>query len=475
MRRLLLLAVCTATLALGLGATASADVAWLCHPGMSESDDPCRGSLETTIEERDGSRRTERPRRASEPIADCFYVYPTVSEQPTRNADKRRDAQLEAIARYQAARFSQTCRVFTPIYRQQTLAGLAAFGQSPEAYAIAYSDVREAWRRYLITHNRGRPVLLLAHSQGTWMLRRLVREEIDREAPLRRRLLSAILLGGQVTVARGRDAGGDFRNVPACRRPRQTGCVIAFSTYNEPPPEDSRFGRPPPRDASGFGLPTGPAYEILCTNPASLAQNDRTPTVTLTRTEPYPGVLGAALLQTYGGPPPTAPTPWIRPGDRYSARCETHEGANVLMVDEIGDSRRLNPSPEESWGLHLVDMNIALGDLVDVVDRQASVYAQRRPQPPRARVSVSARRLRGCAVRVTVGGRDRDRVARLTVRRGERTLARNSRRAVTIPARRVGRRPVTLRTSVVLRDGRRRAVARSAGTCPPRPAPRFTG
>jgi hypothetical protein len=31
----------------------------------------------------------------------------------------------------------------------------------------------------------------------------------------------------------------------------------------------------------------------------------------------------------------------------------------------------LQPSPDATWGLHLVDANIALGDLVDLVAAQA--------------------------------------------------------------------------------------------------------
>jgi hypothetical protein len=41
------------------------------------------------------------------------------------------------------------------------------------------------------------------------------------------------------------------------------------------------------------------------------------------------------------------------------------------MVTPFGVAPLLNPSPDATWGLHLVDANIALGDLVDIVHHQA--------------------------------------------------------------------------------------------------------
>src|SRR5215208_8384881 len=123
----------------------------------------------------------------------------------------------------------------------------------------AYADVLEAWRAYLKRFNRGRGVVLISHSQGTFVLRRLIREQIDLKASARRRLISAVLLGGNVTVRKGSDRGGDFTRVRACRRADQTGCVIAFSTFNAPVPDNALFGRA-----------TQPGREVLCTNPAAL-------------------------------------------------------------------------------------------------------------------------------------------------------------------------------------------------------------
>ncbi len=102
---------------------AHADTVWLCKPGMA--DNPCEIGMQTTVREPSGAERVEdAPIPADRPI-DCFYVYPTVSNQRTPNANKDRDPELVSIAKYQAARFSRHCRVFAPIYRQGTLLALS--------------------------------------------------------------------------------------------------------------------------------------------------------------------------------------------------------------------------------------------------------------------------------------------------------------------------------------------------------------
>jgi hypothetical protein len=423
-------------------AASSADVVWLCKPGVAP--DPCRESNQTTVYAQDGSSRVEDPGFPQNPPVDCFYVYPTVSGQPGTNADKSKDDEQIAIARYQAARYSQTCRVYAPMYRQLTLGSI--FTGTPEQRAagrkIAYGDVREAWLEYLAKENRGRGVVLIGHSQGAGMLRQLMRQEIDPKPEVRRRLVSALLLGGNVLVRKGQKAGGDFQNVPACTSPDQLGCAIAFSTFGDPPPDNTRFGKSPATDITGAGLPSGPDYEVLCTNPASLGANARVPTTSLLRSEPFPGSIGAALVIMYGGPPPSAPTPWLQPAERYSIRCEQSNGANVLMAQPIGSARHLNPSPTPDWGLHLADANLPLGDLVSLVTRQAAAYV-RATAKPRLRIRALCGK-RG--LRFLVGGKDRSLVSSAKVTRGRKRV----------------------RIVVTLRDGRAATLSRALPRCRPR-------
>jgi pimeloyl-ACP methyl ester carboxylesterase len=343
---------------------AGAKTVWLCKPGAKSN--PCESSLTATkVSSAGQALGTERIRLAgSRAPVDCFYVYPTVSEQPMVNANRQVDAQLRAIAAYQASRFSAVCRVWAPVYRQLTLSAIADPSKvTPAALGIAYRDVRAAWRDYLRRHNHGRGVVFIGHSQGTFVLRELIRKAIDPRPVLRRRMISAILLGGNVTVAKGKDSGGDFKNIRACRRSNQIGCVVAYSTFNEPPPPTALFGRVPAADADKL--------EVLCNNPADLRDGGRGRLDGYVRTDPFPGLLGAGIKQQIGELP-SVPTPWIKFAGQYSARCVRENDAHVLKITEVDGARHLVPSPDANWGLHLADVNLALGDLVSLVLRQSA-------------------------------------------------------------------------------------------------------
>lgn len=348
---------------------------WLCQPGMQH--DPCTVGFATTLLGPDGQPTATVPSARAEggkPKADCFYVYPTVSDQKRPQANREIDPELRSIAHYQAARFSSVCRVFAPVYRQITLAGLL----DPKSITdrmrrTAYNDVRNAWREYLKRYNKGRGVIFLSHSQGTFMLRELLRREVERKRSVRHRVVSAMLLGGNVLVRKGKSTGGDFRHLRACRRESQVGCVIAFSTYNAPPPANALFGR---ASTTIFGAaPKG--MEVLCTNPAKLGGGTGL-LGSIFPSEPFaPGTtIGAATTQVGVPIPAGVTTPWLS-ALSYTGRCETVNGANVLMISPRPGAPELHPVPDPSWGLHLVDMNIAQGNLVALAGEQIRAYRKR--------------------------------------------------------------------------------------------------
>jgi hypothetical protein len=344
-------------------AAAAPKTVWLCKPG--KADNPCDVSLDTTrfspSLKRLGVDRIRTPRR---PRFDCFYVYPTVSDDKGPIADFSIDPELRSIALYQAARYSGVCRVFAPVYRQTTLEGILGISSpTPAQVELGYADVRAAWRRYLAKFNKGRGVVIIGHSQGTFRLRDLLAKEIDPKPRVRRRLISALLLGGNVLVKKGRDVGGDFKHIPACRKRTQTGCVVAFSAFNAAPPAGAFFGR-----TAAAGM------EVLCTNPAALGGGSAKVTP-ISPTAPFaPGTTIGAVTTVVGIPTPAASTAWRGFPGSYRARCTSTGGASVLRVSPVGGAARLSPSPTPEWGLHLVDANIALGDQVDLVRAQAAAW-----------------------------------------------------------------------------------------------------
>ncbi|MEK6251450.1 MAG: DUF3089 domain-containing protein [Actinomycetota bacterium] len=339
----------------------AAEPVWLCKPGIANN--PCEPSLKTTLVSPTGQVlgvRNVQPVR--HPKIDCFYVYPTVSDQKTGNANLNIDPEERSIALYQAARYSQQCRVFAPMYRQLTLLGI--FGAQPGNPQLGYADVLNAWKTYLQKYNHGRGVVLIGHSQGTFVLRQLIRQEIDPNPAERRKLVSAILLGGNVTVKQGQDVGGDFQNIPACRSEGQIGCVVAFSTFNAPVPANARFGR------------AGAGFQVLCTNPASLGGGSGS-LKSIVPTEPFaPGTTIGIATTVVGLTLPAVSTPWVEVDGAYNGQCSSANNANVLQITGVPGAPHLNAIPDASWGLHLVDANIALGNLVDVVDEQADAFVK---------------------------------------------------------------------------------------------------
>jgi pimeloyl-ACP methyl ester carboxylesterase len=345
-----------------LPASADAKVVWLCKPGQKAN--PCEPSLTTTNFSPKGKRLgVEHVQRAKRRRADCFYVYPTVSDQKQPQASQVVDDVLRSVALYQTARYSRDCRVFAPVYRQVTIQGLFEPGTvTPEMREQGYDDVVEAWRAYLKRFNHGRGVVLIGHSQGTFVLRRLIREEIDPKASARRRIVSAVLLGGNVTVKQGSDRGGDFKRVRACRHEGQTGCVVAFSTFNAPVPDGALFGRT-----------SQPGLEVLCTNPAALGGGSAKITPIYPSAPFADSAIGAgANFALQGLPRPK--TPWAGFPDAYSGKCSKAGGASVLQVRPLRGAFPFTPSPDATWGLHLTDANIALGELADLVKRQIRAY-----------------------------------------------------------------------------------------------------
>lgn len=356
--------VAIAALAIALlpaAASAASKTVWLCKPGKPHN--PCESGLNTTLITHGGKSVGVKDVKADQPRKiDCFYVYPTVSDQQTDNANLHIDPEERSIALYQAARYSQHCRVYAPMYRQVTLKGI--FGTvTPHMSQVAYASALQAWRTYMAKYNDGRGVVLIGHSQGTFVLRRLITEEIDPNPQLRSQLVSAVLLGGNVTVKQGQATGGDFQNIPACRSSAQIGCVMAFSTFNEPVPTDAVFGRT-----------TAPGLEVLCTNPAALGGGS-VKLDTVLPSKPFaPNTSIGATTRLIGFPEIHASTPFVEARGAYSGGCSSADGADVLQLTDEHGSAHLRALPNAGWGLHLTDANIALGNLVKVVHQEETAY-----------------------------------------------------------------------------------------------------
>jgi hypothetical protein len=355
----------------------SADASWLCRPGRQ---DACAVDQTTTVVAGSGAMKVEKWTADPQAPIDCFYVYPTVSLDPTGNSDMTAGTEERQVVKVQFARFASQCRVFAPLYRQFTLTALRAATAGkplPADRSLAGNDVLDAWNYYLAHDNNGRGVVLIGHSQGSFVLMELIRREIDGK-PIQSRIVSAILAGANVAVPRGKDVGGAFKNLPLCRSAQQTGCVISYVTFRStiPPPATSRFGR-----VDGEGM------EAACTNPAALAGGRGELHAHLSASGQFVSVAAETGPWVKGGPAIT--TPFVSVPGLLSAQCVSNEKGSYLEVtvngnpsdprtDDITGDILTNGQVNQAWGLHLIDVHLAMGNLIDIVGQQSRAFRAKR-------------------------------------------------------------------------------------------------
>ncbi len=351
----------------------NSDAGWLCLPGRQ---DACAADQNVTVIAADGKRKIVKFKADPEPKFDCFYVYPTVSLDPTPNSDLNIGPEEKQVAATQAARFAAHCRVYAPLYRQVTLTALRDIMAGKATAAdrkLAYLDVEAAWWKYREKYQAGRGVVLIGHSQGAGILKQLIADVIEKDPEQRRLMIAAYLLGTNVAVPAGGDVGGDFKQTRLCKSANQYDCVVSYVTFraDSPPPENSRFGKVPQ-----------PGMVAACVNPAALGGGKAV-------TDAILGTKGAGLASAPMGPwtSDNAPvtTPFVSVPGLISAECVSNNGFDYLAVTVNADPRDkrtdtivgdvvVNGTILKDWGLHLIDMPVEMGDLVTLSDYQAAAW-----------------------------------------------------------------------------------------------------
>jgi hypothetical protein len=166
--------------------------------------------------------------------ADVFFLHPTTLTDKTdiipTNAqfndgyiNKKTD--YTSIL-YQASVFNE-CRVFAPRYRQ---AHLQMYYETDsikrfKAFEGAYNDIKEAFKYYLANFNKGRPIIIASHSQGTTHAKKLIADFFDKKE-LAEKLIAAYLVGIPVEKK-------IYSSIPVCKDSLSTGCIISWRTYRE--------------------------------------------------------------------------------------------------------------------------------------------------------------------------------------------------------------------------------------------------
>jgi hypothetical protein len=348
----------------GSGSASATSTVWLCKPGMPGN--VCVQDLATTAVTATGTTSVSSPKPTTSATFACFYVYGTVSPEPSVNADLTRGKAEITSAEVQASPFSPVCQVYAPIYRQVTLADLAAhpdlnFG--PAETVTAYNSIKAGFEDFLHQLD-GRPFVVIGDSQGAAMLNMLLARLVDNVPAVRSRLVTAIILGGNVEVPIGQLVGGTFKHIPACNRLGETGCVIAYSSFPSTPPANSLFGRPGQGVSLQSGQTAKQGLQVVCVNPAAL-----------------PG--GSATLGSVFPSLGALSTPWVSYPGLYTARCEQSDGASWLNVTKATGPADHRPTITEEdgplYGYHIWDLGLAQDNLVSDVAAAEITWTQDHP------------------------------------------------------------------------------------------------
>ena len=362
---LICLAAAVALAALIAPAMAQAEeTTWICKPG--QADDLCAGTIDgETLPPPGQAPEPLGYTRPDDPPVDCFYLYPTQSDQPPPNSNLDKDPPIRRVVVQQARMFSTVCDVYAPMYRQVTNDGdQSSYNPSVET---AYQSAKAGFEDFLKNHNRKRGFIMIGHSQGAAHTARLIDEIVDTDPELRKRFVGAIAPGANIPVPIGQAVGGLFDNVPACTEVGEYGCVTAFSTYNDVPGPTAAFSRldfgywiyPEPRFDSS-------RYEVMCTNPALLDGGD--------------GTLRPLVNFDYlaSAPPSETPSPWKGEPDYYTGECKSQGGAHWLNLGKVGlpgDARPdLGSAVASGSNYHVPEVNLTEGNLLTIAQLQTKSY-----------------------------------------------------------------------------------------------------
>lgn len=165
---------------------------------------------------------------------DVFYVYPTLfvdRKDAAWNADifdaSTQEQVLESAVKYQASAWGKAGSLFVPYYRQTHYRVFVApyDKQGEGAWEISYQDIKDAFSYYLKHYNKGKGIIIAAHSQGTLHCKRLVKEFFDAK-PLQNQLVAAYLVGARIMP-------DEFKTIKSLKAPAAIGGFVSWNTYKK--------------------------------------------------------------------------------------------------------------------------------------------------------------------------------------------------------------------------------------------------
>jgi pimeloyl-ACP methyl ester carboxylesterase len=167
--------------------------------------------------------------------ADVFFLYPTswraaYGEYPISTID---NAEMRQWADYylktRASAFATAGNIYAPYYRQFDASFIVA--QQPKdgiAFftGVPLSDVTAAFEYYIEHHNKGKPFILAAHSQGSFVLAALLTTYLKDRPDIYDRMIAAYLIGMPVP----QELYNAYPHLKPARNADDLGVIIAYNT-----------------------------------------------------------------------------------------------------------------------------------------------------------------------------------------------------------------------------------------------------
>ena len=173
---------------------------------------------------------------------------------------------------------------------------------------------------------RGAVSVLIGHSAGSGVLKRLIREQIDPDPQVREKMVSALLIGSSVAVPTGKRKGGDFRT-PDLYRKNQVGCVISLCVLRGEAPTDT--------SSAGWWHRSRMSSTNRLHQPGRAGRADG-PRSTLWYWQADPRSAGRRCGDLAWRYPAEAKDRVVDAEGPVPRQCMTKNGANVLMVKPVG-------------------------------------------------------------------------------------------------------------------------------------------
>ena len=223
----------------------------------------------------------------------------------------------------QASAFNGAGQVWAPRYRQAAYgAFLLKSEDAHKALDFAYGDVAAAFDEF-VKESGDRPIILAGHSQGALHLERLLREKVAGK-PIAARVVAAYVVGWPISTRGDLPALG----LPACTSADQSGCILSWMTFGDPPNADlifQRMGEDQRHRRRRRGGSRTCCASIRSRGPRTAPRRRVTirerlvPTADLRSATLQPGLVGAhcdkGLLILDGTIPPLGP--YVLPGNNY--------------------------------------------------------------------------------------------------------------------------------------------------------------